>query len=126
MGRDIIADCGLRIAEYAPPPFPSPSRGEGGGGGEIRNCLFLILLFISVSSNAFGATFTDEIGRQVEVKAPPQRIISVAPSVTEILFALGLGEKVVGVSSHCNYPPAALETARVGGYITPSMEKIIA
>ena len=66
------------------------------------------------------------MGRKVEIKGPPQRIISVAPSVTEILFALGLGERIVGVSSYCNYPPQALKKEKVGGYITPSMEKIIA
>lgn len=61
----------------------------------------------------------------MEMKGPPQRIISVAPSVTEILFALGLGEKIIGVSSYCNFPPEALKKEKVGGYITPSLEKII-
>jgi len=75
---------------------------------------------------AFGAVFEDELGRKVEIKRPPQRIVSVAPSVTEILFALGLGEKIVGVSTYCNYPPEALKKEKVGGYITPSMEKIVA
>jgi iron complex transport system substrate-binding protein len=50
----------------------------------------------------------------------------VAPSVTEVLFALGLREKVVGVTTYCNYPPEALKKEKVGGYITPSLEKIIA
>ena len=126
MGRNIIADWELRIAEYAPPPFPYPSRGEGWGGGEIRNCLFLILLFISISSNASGATFTDEIGRKVEMKGPPQRIVSVAPNVTETLFALGLGDRLVGVSSYCQFPPEALKKEKIGGYINPSLEKIVA
>jgi len=90
------------------------------------------LLFLSLAcslflaGSAFGAVFEDELGRKVEVKGPPQRIVSVAPSVTEILFALGLGEKIVGVSTYCNYPPEALTKEKVGGYITPSMEKIIA
>ena len=54
-----------------------------------------------------------------------RRIISVAPSVTETLFALGLGERIVGVSSYCNFPPEARGKEKVGGYITPSMEKIL-
>jgi iron complex transport system substrate-binding protein len=76
--------------------------------------------------DSFCATFTDEVGRRVDLPGPPQRLISVAPSVTEVLFALGLGEKVVGVSTYCNYPPEALKKEKVGGYITPSLEKIIA
>jgi iron complex transport system substrate-binding protein len=62
---------------------------------------FFLLLF----PPSLAAGFEDEIGRRVEIARPPQRIISVAPSVTEILFALGLEKKIVGVSSHCNYPP---------------------
>ena len=71
-------------------------------------------------------TFSDELGRKVIIAHPPQRIISIAPSVTEILFALDLGERIVGVSSYCNYPPEAKRKERVGGYINPSMEKIVA
>lgn len=53
------------------------------------------------------------------------RIISLAPSNTEILFALGLDEAVVGVTSFCDYPPEAKTKARIKGYSTPSLEKII-
>jgi len=56
----------------------------------------------------------------------PERIISLAPSNTEILFALGLGDKVVGVTDWCDYPPEALEKEKVGGPWTPDVEKILA
>jgi len=56
----------------------------------------------------------------------PERIISLAPSNTEILFALGLGDKVVGVTEYCDYPPEALEKEKVGGPWTPDVEKIVA
>jgi len=88
--------------------------------------IILLLLFLAPGSECFAAVFLDEVGRKVEVQTPPQRIVSVAPSVTEALFAIGLAEKVVGVSSFCNYPPEALEKEKVGGYITPSLEKIVA
>ena len=88
--------------------------------------IFFFLFLYGLGSEAFPAIFTDEIGRQVEIQVPPRRIISVAPSVTEILFSLGLGEKIVGVSSYCNYPPEARSKEKVGGYITPSLEKIVA
>ncbi|QQR90491.1 MAG: ABC transporter substrate-binding protein [Myxococcales bacterium] len=55
-----------------------------------------------------------------------QRIVSLAPSTTEALFALGLGPRVVGVSRFCNYPPAAKSLPKVGGFIDPSLEAILA
>ncbi len=56
----------------------------------------------------------------------PRRIVSLTPSLTEILFALGLGDRVVGVTSFCDYPPEARQLARVGGYVNPSVEAIVA
>ena len=58
-------------------------------------------------------------------KKTPERIISTAPSNTEILFALGLGDKVVGVTTYCNYPPEAPEKEKIGGFSTVDIEKII-
>lgn len=56
----------------------------------------------------------------------PQRIISLAPSTTEIVFALGAGDRLVGVTRYCDYPPAATNVAKVGGYVDPSYESIVA
>lgn len=55
----------------------------------------------------------------------PERIISMAPSVTEILFSLGLGHRVAGVTSYCDFPPQAAKITRVGGLVDPSYETII-
>jgi len=68
----------------------------------------------------------DDLGRLVAINGTPQRIVSLSPSNTEILFALGLGDKVVGVTDWCNYPPEALDKEKVGGYVTPDIEKIVA
>jgi iron complex transport system substrate-binding protein len=68
----------------------------------------------------------DDLGRLVAINGTPQRIISLAPSNTEVLFALGLEDEVVGVTDWCNYPPAALEKEKVGAYDTPNIEKIVA
>jgi iron complex transport system substrate-binding protein len=68
----------------------------------------------------------DDLGRLVAINGTPQRIVSLAPSNTEILFALGLGEKVVGVTDWCDYPPEALDKEKVGAYDTPDIEKIVA
>src|SRR5437870_2088020 len=54
------------------------------------------------------------------------RIVSAAPSVTEILFALGAGDQVVGDTLYCNYPEAAKSKPKIGGYATPNIELILA
>lgn len=56
----------------------------------------------------------------------PARIISMAPSITEVVFPLGLGERVIGVSDFCDYPPEAKEKPRIGGVVNPNMEAIVA
>jgi iron complex transport system substrate-binding protein len=60
-----------------------------------------------------------------DLEHPPQRIISIAPSLTETLFALGVGDKIRGVSKYCNYPEAARRIPRVGGYYDPNYEAIL-
>jgi len=55
----------------------------------------------------------------------PERIVSLAPSTTEILFSLGLGEKVVGVTEYCDYPEEAEKIPKIGGFKGKSMEKIV-
>jgi iron complex transport system substrate-binding protein len=54
----------------------------------------------------------------------PRRIVSTAPSITETLFALGVGDRVVGVSRFCNYPPEVQKLPKVGSYIKPDVEAI--
>jgi len=72
-----------------------------------------------------GVTITDDLDRTVYINGVPQRIVSHAPGVTEILFALGLEEKVVGVSNYCNYPEEAKLKDKVGDFWNPSIEKIV-
>jgi len=67
----------------------------------------------------------DDAGRTVKMQAEPRRIVSLAPGNTEILFALGLGERVVGVSEQCDYPVEAKEKSKVGGFTTISIEKVL-
>jgi len=67
---------------------------------------------------------TDETGRAVAVPQPVRRIVSLAPNLTETLFALGLGERVVGVTDYCDYPPEAAAKEHVGGPVTPNLERI--
>jgi iron complex transport system substrate-binding protein len=69
--------------------------------------------------------FIDDLNRQVVLPSVPQRIVSLAPSITETLFAIGLGERVVGVTQYCDYPPEAQAKPKVG-YTHPSLESIVA
>ncbi len=77
------------------------------------------------TSQSGGIKVTDDAGRTVTIGQTPNRIVSLAPSITEDLYALGLGDKVVGTTTYCNYPPAANNTTKVGGFGTPNMEKIV-
>ena len=56
----------------------------------------------------------------------PQRIVSLAPSVTETLFALGFGDRLVGVTTSCDYPAEARKIPKIGGFMSPSLETIVA
>ena len=86
----------------------------------------LILAACSPANPTPSGGVVDDLGRSVNIEKIPQRIVSLAPSNTEILFVLGLGEKVVGVTEYCNYPPEALDKEKVGGFSTPDIEKVIA
>ncbi len=89
--------------------------------------VFLLVLAI-FSGTALGwtpVTITDDSGFESIIETQPQTIVSLAPTNTEIIFALGLGDKVVGVTEYCNYPEEALTKQTVGGYSTINVEKIV-
>jgi len=90
--------------------------------------LMVTLLFLATACipEPLPGTFIDDLGRTVEIEKVPQRIISLAPSNTEILFALGLGDKVVGVTEFCNYPEAAKAKPKIGGFSTVDIERVVA
>jgi iron complex transport system substrate-binding protein len=71
-------------------------------------------------------TIVDPTGRTIALPAAPRRIVSLVPSVTEILFALGAEERLVGVTDFCDFPPEARRKPRVGGMVAPSLEAIVA
>jgi iron complex transport system substrate-binding protein len=68
----------------------------------------------------------DEAGRTVRVPQPVRRIVSLAPSLTETIYALGLQDRLVGDTDYCDYPPDAQKKTKVGGAINPSLEQIAA
>ena len=66
----------------------------------------------------------DGLGREIRVPAHPRRIVSLAPSVTDSLLALGSQDRLVGVSDFCELPPGAGAIVRIGGMLNPSLETI--
>lgn len=76
--------------------------------------------------SAYPLTVKDDAGRSVTIKAKPQKLVSLAPSNTEILFALGLGDRVVGVDEISDYPEAAKAKPKVGGYSKTNIEAVVA
>jgi iron complex transport system substrate-binding protein len=92
----------------------------------LRNALVKILL-ISLSFHLSLADYKarDDRGKLIVLKKTPNRIVSLAPAATEMLFAVGVGDKVVGVTTYCDYPPATKNIPKVGGFINPSLESIV-
>lgn len=95
----LMAGC-QRAREVAPPPVPAEPVG-------------------------YPLTVKDALGVEMTFPQPPQHIVSLAPSLTETAFALGLGDRLVGVTNYCKYPPEALQKEKVGGYVDASEEKIV-
>src|SRR5216110_3033366 len=73
-----------------------------------------------------GIAVTDDAGRRVTLAAPARRIVSLLPSFTEILFAIGAGDRLVGRTTWCDYPPEALAVPSVGDGMPPSVEAVAA
>lgn len=86
----------------------------------------LSLIFLAPPAKADPEPVVDDLGAEVLLTSEPLRIVSLAPSNTELLFAMGLGARVVGVTRYCNYPPEAAEIEEVAGFSDLSVEMIAA
>ena len=100
---------------------------DGGQGeyGEMKRRQQGILTGMPFMAHVSSRAFVDDAGHRIYLAKPPARVVSLAPSITEILFSLGLDEQIVGVTEFCDYPGAAKSKAKVG-YANPSVEAIIA
>jgi iron complex transport system substrate-binding protein len=93
----------------------------------LRLCQIIALVLVSLCQHARGSiSLIDDLGRTVTLPSVPARIVSLAPSVTETLFALGAGDQIIGVTDFCNYPEETRLKARVGGMVNPNIEVIAA
>ena len=103
------------------------------------SALLFVLLILSVTillqgcgkpiksscGTSFPMQITDDLGRTVTIKEAPRRIVSLAPAITESLFALGLADKVVGVTNYCDYPADAATKPKIGGFSTLNVELVV-
>lgn len=86
--------------------------------------LFLVGVGSAGSSRAYPVALTDSGGTSVVLANRPQRVVSLVPSITEIIFQLGAGDAVVGLTYHDTLPPEVSEKVLVGGFLAPSLDQI--
>ena len=82
--------------------------------------------YVSLSEKSKLRSVTDDLGKTVNIPEKVSRAISLAPSITEMVFAIGAGDRLVGVTSYCNYPQEGTAIEKIGDTISPNIEKIIA
>jgi len=88
-------------------------------------CRSLVLALCFLPGIAQALTVVDQTGHAMTLPAAPRRIVSLVPGVTEILFAIGAQDALVGVTDFCDYPPDARRKARVGDMLAPNLEILV-
>ena len=118
-----------------PSKAPSPLRSAGALQIFVALLATLVIFGCSYHSNQTNQNsassidtheVTDEAGRRVTLPVKIDRIVSLAPNLTEIVYAVGAGDRLVGRTSYCDYPPPAKSVTEVGDTLHPSVERIIA
>jgi iron complex transport system substrate-binding protein len=87
--------------------------------------LLSLALLAGCRTQSVQGNYTDDLGRKVQIKGIPTKMISLCPSNTEIVYALGLEDKLIGVTTYCNYPEAAKAKPKVSEYSNIDIEKIV-
>lgn len=112
------------------PAFPSPWRGRAARGGQTgsmaRRILFFFLVGLAAPSCAASLSVTDHSGAKLTFTSPPQRIITLAPNLTELAYAAGLGGKLVAVTAYSDFPPQAKKLPSVGDAFRLDWERLLA
>lgn len=107
-----------RVVSGSAPFFSATEKILGCGAA----ALFITLL---IAASSWAEVFVDQVGRQVDIAARPERIVSLMPSLTEMVFALDAGDRLQGVTLFSDEPPAAAKLPKVGSYVHPDLEKIV-
>jgi len=85
-----------------------------------------VILFIGIGTPSHAKIVIDQLGRKITVPDTPQRVVSLAPNITEIIYALGQENLLKGVTLYSDFPPAAVKLPKVGSYVQLNLEKIVA
>jgi iron complex transport system substrate-binding protein len=88
-------------------------------------CLLFLIALIPISAEQYPLTVEDQFGRFITINSQPERIISGSPGNTEILFALGLEERIVGVTDWCDFPQEALSKSKIGNIAPINIERVV-
>ena len=90
--------------------------------------IYFVLWIGSLATATAGLSqeITDQLGRRLTVPDSPRRVVALAPSITEIVFALEQQHRLVGVSRYSDYPTAAQKIYKIGPYVNPDIERIVA
>lgn len=117
-----------RAREYLPrlPAPPSALKRQAPKPRAWAKLAALLLGFCIASTVQAAIEVRDDLGRPIKLDAPARRIVSLAPHITEQLFAAGAGDRVVGVVQYSDYPAAAQSLPRVGGYSNLDLEAVLA
>ncbi|BDG59104.1 ABC transporter substrate-binding protein [Caldinitratiruptor microaerophilus] len=107
------------------PPRPSGKDGTSGAAAQETTGAPGGGAAAEAARTSYPLTVQDDAGRTVTIRSRPERILSLAPSNTEILFAVGAGDRVVGRTDYCDYPPEAQKVPSVGGIVDPNVEKMV-
>ena len=110
----LLVGCGSKNQEEQTAPNTSPGASAEATKKSEQN-----------TDEAFNVTITDSTGTEITLTKKPERIVSLAPSTTEILCALGLEDKIVGRTKYCNYPESIMALPEVGGTSDPNIETIV-
>jgi ABC-type Fe3+-hydroxamate transport system substrate-binding protein len=86
----------------------------------------VLTFFLTVGHNAYAGTVIDQVGRKVVVPDNPQRVIALAPSITEIIYDLGEEKRLQGVTRYSDHPARAKALPKVGTYVHLDLERIVA
>ena len=118
------------FAVYRAPSRPRGKRFSHGLAGVLLVVCFLACAACQSGQGNFGEPppreVVDDFGRRVKIPLKIERAVSLAPNLTENIFAVGAGDRLVGVTTFCNYPEEARKIQKIGDTINPNMEAIIA